>query len=104
MSFIVALSGYDGGRQEKFDGKISLVTGGISGIGQATAKQFAREGASAFITGRRESELAATVTEIVYHNNNTGPPGRYILADERRAGTAGYRLCKDCQQRNSNGQ
>src|SRR6267378_1040595 len=48
----------------KLEGKIALVTGGNSGIGLATAKQFANEGAYVFITGRREQELAAAVEEI----------------------------------------
>ena len=42
----------------KLDGKIALVTGGNSGIGLATAKEFVNEGAYVFITGRREAELA----------------------------------------------
>ena len=48
----------------KLDGKIALITGGNSGIGLATAKWFAKEGAYVFITGRRDSELAAAVKEI----------------------------------------
>jgi NAD(P)-dependent dehydrogenase (short-subunit alcohol dehydrogenase family) len=48
----------------KLEGRIALVTGGTSGIGLATAKAFVSEGAFVFITGRRESELAAAVTEI----------------------------------------
>jgi NAD(P)-dependent dehydrogenase (short-subunit alcohol dehydrogenase family) len=48
----------------KLDGKIALVTGGNSGIGLATAKQFAREGAHVFVTGRRAAELAAAAEEI----------------------------------------
>jgi NAD(P)-dependent dehydrogenase (short-subunit alcohol dehydrogenase family) len=48
----------------KLDGKIALITGGNSGIGLATAKQFVNEGAYVFITGRRDSELAAAVKEI----------------------------------------
>jgi NAD(P)-dependent dehydrogenase (short-subunit alcohol dehydrogenase family) len=48
----------------KLEKKIALVTGGNSGIGLATAKQFVSEGAYVFITGRREAELAAAVKAI----------------------------------------
>ena len=48
----------------KLKGKIALITGGNSGIGLATAKQFVMEGAYVFITGRRDAELAAAVEEI----------------------------------------
>jgi NAD(P)-dependent dehydrogenase (short-subunit alcohol dehydrogenase family) len=48
----------------KLEGKIALITGGNSGIGLATAKQFVIEGAYVFITGRREPELAAAVKQI----------------------------------------
>ena len=48
----------------KLEGKIALVTGGNSGIGLATAKEFVNEGAYVFITGRREQELAAAVKAI----------------------------------------
>jgi NAD(P)-dependent dehydrogenase (short-subunit alcohol dehydrogenase family) len=44
--------------------KTALITGGNSGIGLATAKQFVNEGAYVFITGRREPELAAAVKDI----------------------------------------
>src|ERR1700720_1936998 len=57
----------------KLEGKIALITGGNSGIGRATAKQFVNEGAYVFITGRREPELAAAVKEI--GRNVTGIPG-----------------------------
>ena len=57
----------------KLEGKIALVTGGNSGIGLATAKQFVNEGAYVFITGRRDPELAAAVKEI--GRNVTGVQG-----------------------------
>jgi len=48
----------------KLEGKVALITGGNSGIGLATAKQFVNEGACVFITGRREAELAAAKKQI----------------------------------------
>lgn len=49
---------------DKFENKVVVVTGGTSGIGLATAKHFAAEGASVFITGRRQEELDAAVKTI----------------------------------------
>jgi NAD(P)-dependent dehydrogenase (short-subunit alcohol dehydrogenase family) len=50
--------------KNKFEGKIAVITGGSSGIGLATAKRFVSEGAYVFITGRRQSELDAAISEI----------------------------------------
>ncbi|MGW0803308.1 glucose 1-dehydrogenase [Nonomuraea sp. NPDC002799] len=48
----------------QLDGKIALVTGGTAGIGLGAAQRFAREGATVYITGRREPELDAAVATI----------------------------------------
>jgi NAD(P)-dependent dehydrogenase (short-subunit alcohol dehydrogenase family) len=45
-------------------GKIAVVTGGTSGIGLATAKEFVVQGATVFITGRKKNEVEKTAAEI----------------------------------------
>lgn len=49
---------------KRLQGKTALVTGGNSGIGLATARLFAREGAQVIVTGRRPDVLAQAVKEI----------------------------------------
>ena len=44
--------------------KVAVVTGGSTGIGLAIAKRFASEGAIVYITGRRQAELDAAVSQI----------------------------------------
>lgn len=48
----------------KLDGKTAVVTGGSSGIGLATARQFIAEGARVIITGRRQDAIDNALTEL----------------------------------------
>ncbi|GAB2450919.1 NAD(P)-dependent dehydrogenase (short-subunit alcohol dehydrogenase family) [Conyzicola lurida] len=48
----------------KLEGKTAVITGGSSGIGLATAKEFVAEGARVIITGRRQPELDAAQREM----------------------------------------
>jgi NADP-dependent 3-hydroxy acid dehydrogenase YdfG len=48
----------------KLDGQVAIVTGAGSGIGRATARMLAAEGAQVIIAGRRKPPLDAVVTEI----------------------------------------
>jgi NAD(P)-dependent dehydrogenase (short-subunit alcohol dehydrogenase family) len=57
----------------RLDGKVSLVTGGTTGIGLATANALVKEGAHVYITGRRERELTTAVQQI--GGNATGVRG-----------------------------
>lgn len=59
---------------KKLENKTALVTGGSSGIGLATAKRFALEGARVFITGRRKEELDAAAKAI-------GPAATAVQSD-----------------------
>ena len=59
---------------KKLDNKVAVVTGGNSGIGLATAKLFAQQGAKVLITGRNEK----TINEAV---SNIGNGAKGIVAD-----------------------
>ena len=48
----------------QLSGKTALVTGGSTGIGLAAAQRFAAEGATVFITGRRQEQLDEAVASI----------------------------------------
>ncbi|EGT5659637.1 glucose 1-dehydrogenase [Cronobacter dublinensis] len=57
----------------RFSNKVVIVTGGTSGIGLATAKAFASEGAHVFITGRRQAALDDALRQL--GDNVTGVRG-----------------------------
>jgi NAD(P)-dependent dehydrogenase (short-subunit alcohol dehydrogenase family) len=49
---------------QRFKNKVVVITGGSEGIGLATAKRFAAEGAYVYVTGRRQETLDAAVQAI----------------------------------------
>ncbi|KST61875.1 SDR family NAD(P)-dependent oxidoreductase [Mastigocoleus testarum] len=66
--------------QSRFANKAVLITGATSGIGQTTAKAFAREGAKVFFCGRRENLGAQVEREI----RDLGKEATYMRADIRK--------------------
>jgi NAD(P)-dependent dehydrogenase (short-subunit alcohol dehydrogenase family) len=56
------------------ENKVALVVGGAKGIGLATARALAQEDASVILTGRRQSEVAASAKAV-------GLSARGIVAD-----------------------
>jgi NAD(P)-dependent dehydrogenase (short-subunit alcohol dehydrogenase family) len=62
----------------KLSNKIALVTGGSTGIGLATAREFIAQGATVYITGRRQAELQAAAAEL-------GPKAVAVQGDITRA-------------------
>ena len=58
----------------RLEGKVAVVTGASSGIGLASARRFAQEGARVFMTGRRQAELDRAVAEV-------GPMARGVQGD-----------------------
>jgi NAD(P)-dependent dehydrogenase (short-subunit alcohol dehydrogenase family) len=57
--------------------RVALITGGTSGIGEATALLFSKEGAGVAITGRHHERGAAVVQQI----KEQGGDARFIHAD-----------------------
>lgn len=65
---------------QRLRGKTALVTGSTSGIGKATAIEFARQGAKVIVTGRRRELGEGVVREI----GEAGGEAGYFQADFAR--------------------
>jgi len=61
------------------DTQVVLITGGLTGIGRATAFAFAEEGAQIVVSGRHDEEGQKLVSEI----RKKGAEAEFILADVR---------------------
>ena len=62
-------------------GKVVIITGASSGIGEATAKLLASKGANVVLGARREQELKQLVDEI----QNAGGQAVYQVMDVTNA-------------------
>jgi len=61
--------------------KVGLITGGTSGIGEATALLFAKEGASVAVSGRNEKRGHAVIEQIL----QAGGKAIFLRTDVRKA-------------------
>lgn len=61
----------------KLEGKVAIVTGATSGMGRASAKLFAAEGAKVVVTGRNEERAKEVVDDI----KAAGNEAIYVIAD-----------------------
>src|SRR5271170_5057449 len=65
----------------RLEHKVALITGGTSGIGEATAVLFGKEGARVTITGRNEKRGHAVAEKFM----NDGGKAIFIRSDVRKA-------------------
>ena len=77
-----------------FEGKIALVTGGTSGIGETAAKAYAKAGAKVALTGRRAERGHAVADEI----NQSGGEAVFIQTDITDAAQVEKMVAKTVEQ------
>jgi len=75
--------------QQRFEGKVALVTGASAGIGRATAQRLASEGASVLCADVVDDKLKETVALLGQH------PGRFAA---RHCDVSDEQQCNDCVQ------
>ncbi len=66
---------------KQFEGKVAIISGGTSGIGEATAEAFAKEGAKVVVTGRRDDKG----NEVAQKINGNGGEAIFVSTDIQKA-------------------
>jgi NAD(P)-dependent dehydrogenase (short-subunit alcohol dehydrogenase family) len=77
----------------RLENKVALITGGTSGIGEATAILFVKEGAKVAIMGRNEKRGEAVAERVI----SDGGEAMFIQADVRKADECGKAVEKTLQ-------
>lgn len=79
---------------DRFEGKVVLITGGASGIGAATAKKFLSEGASVAVIDLRSEDLARFAESV----GTGGDRVRTVVCDVSDSGAADRAIAKTVEQ------
>ena len=77
----------------KLDGKVAIVTGASSGIGEATAEALAAEGATVVVAARREDRLS-DLAKRIESNGGKVKTAKCDVTDEREA----HELVRNAEQ------
>ena len=74
----------DSSRSERLKGHVAIVTGGSSGIGLATCKLLATEGADIVVVGRNAKRIENLIEEIGHENSECGVLGLTLDVRQER--------------------
>ncbi|HLD40317.1 MAG TPA: SDR family oxidoreductase [Candidatus Nanoarchaeia archaeon] len=79
------------------EGKVVMVTGASSGLGEALAREFARGGCNVYIAARREEKLVALAQELelTMQTDQRAIPIKLDVTDNTQVVQAAHRMIKD---------
>jgi len=82
----------------RLDGKVALVTGASRGIGRATAKALATQGARVFVNYREQEAAAAAVVEEITAAGGRAEAVRFDVADSKQVDAAVSGIAKSAER------